>query len=230
MLQVLTVGEVMQPLGAVNANATVAPPSEDTRPSSAVSPALWAPQLGDVLDRRRPQALLGDETLEQALRQLVLYGPEGLPVLSPDRHHVVGWVTHRDVIHAMVARTTASDREVAEGALAAEWAAPDAKQHLRVAPAPLEGYDLVEIQIGQNAPVDGRRVDEIDLPTGGIVAAITVGPRTLAARSEAVVHAGNCLLCLVPASTQRDSDRTSLDGTILETATTGEEPVRGGQR
>ena len=232
MLQVLTVGEVMQPLGAVNGNATVAPPSEDTRPSNTGSPALWAPQLGDVVDRRRPQALFGDETLEQALRQLVLYGPEGLPVLSPDRHHVVGWVTHRDVVHAMVARTTASDSEATEGALAAEWAAPDAKQHLHVASAPLEGYDLVKIRIGQDAPVDGRRIDEIDLPSGGMVAAITVGPRTLAARSEAVVHAGNCLHCLVPASAQRDPERTSHDSTFLETASASEKPgsVTGVQR
>jgi len=223
MLQVLTVGEVMQPLSAVNGRADLSPPGDEARPSNAASPALWAPEFADVVDRRRPQALFGDETLEQALRQLVLYGPDGLPVVSPNRHHVVGWITHRDVVGAMAARTTASDTEVAEGTLAAEWAAPDAEKDLHVAPAPLEGYDLAEIRISDDAPVDGRRVDEIDLPTGGIVAAITVGRRTLAARSEAVLHGGDRLLCLVPTSTRSDPGGTGVDGTIPEKPTASEE-------
>ena len=224
MLQVLTVGEVMQPLSTVNGSATLAPQGDDSRSSNAASPAVWVPPFGDLVDRRRPQALFGDETLQQALRQLVLYGPDGLPVVSPDRHHVVGWITNRDVVRAMAARTTASDTEVAEGTLAAEWAAPDAREHLHVARAPLEGYDLIEIRVSDNTPADGRRVDGIDLPTGGIVAAITVGRRTLAARSDAVLHAGDRLLCLIPASAERYPDRTSLDTTVPKTATASEEP------
>jgi hypothetical protein len=37
-------------------------------------------------DVRHPQVLFADENLEQALRQLVLYGHDGLPVLRGGSH------------------------------------------------------------------------------------------------------------------------------------------------
>ena len=44
--------------------------------------------LGGATDLGPPQVLFADETLDQALRQLLLYGRFGLPVLSPDEKHL----------------------------------------------------------------------------------------------------------------------------------------------
>ena len=52
--------------------------------AGAVSDALWERLVGPVTDTRQPQELFGDETLEQALRQLTLYDHDGLPVISHD--------------------------------------------------------------------------------------------------------------------------------------------------
>jgi CIC family chloride channel protein len=198
MLQVLTVGEVMQPLGAANGSPTLSPLSCDKTAGDRRSPSAWVPRFGEIVDRRRPQALFGDETLEQALRQLVLYGPDGLPVVSPDRHHVVGWITHRDVVRAMAERTTASSTEVAEGTLASEWATPDAKGRLHVARAPIEGYEMVEVTIRPGSTVIGRRVDEVSWPADCIVVALCEGREFVTPRSDAELRAGERVVLLAP--------------------------------
>jgi CIC family chloride channel protein len=202
MLQLLTVTEVMEPLRGLNSRAALSPPNGDLPPGGGLSPAGWAPSFGKIVDRRQPQVLYGDETLEQALRQLVLYGPDGLPVVGSDGQNVIGWITHHDLLRAMADRVGASGTDVTQGSLAAEWATPDAKDHLYEARVPLEGYDLVEIRIDSNAPVDGRRVDEIDLPAGGVATAIARGRHTFVARTDAVLHVGDRLVCLVPGSTR----------------------------
>ena len=61
----------------------------------------WARLAGTVTGTREPQELFSDETLEQALRQLTLYGPSGLPVLSEDREHVQGWITRHNILEAL---------------------------------------------------------------------------------------------------------------------------------
>jgi CIC family chloride channel protein len=197
VLQVLTVADVMQPLGAAKRSPTLSPLCDKTA-GDRRSPSAWVPRFGEIVDRRRPQALFGDETLEQALRQLVLYGPEGLPVVTPDRHHVVGWITHRDVVRSMAERTTASDTEVAEGTLASEWATPDAKGHLHVAPAPIEGYEMVEVTIRPGSTVIGRLIDEVSWPAGCIVVAVNEGREFVTPRSDAELRAGERVVLLAP--------------------------------
>lgn len=46
-----------------------------------------------------------------------------LAVLSPDQHQIVGWVTQHDVLRTMADRIASAHGEMAQGALAAEWAA-----------------------------------------------------------------------------------------------------------
>jgi hypothetical protein len=48
--------------------------------------------------------LSAHQTLEQALALLVRHDHPGLPVLAADGQHVIGWLTHRDVLHAYNAR------------------------------------------------------------------------------------------------------------------------------
>lgn len=197
VFQVLTVADVMQPLAPLNGRATLV--GGQQRPSDEQPQAVWLPPQGEILDRKRPQSLFEDESLEQALRQLVSYGPAGLPVISADRRSVIGWVTNHDVVRAMADRIAASDHEVRQGRLAAEFAAPDAGAKLRSPSVPLEGYDLVDVRLLENsARRDGRRLVDLNLPVGAIPAAVTKGRLTTAVGEDVVLHAGDRLLVLVP--------------------------------
>ncbi len=177
LLHVLTVGDVMQPLVNPNGSGDLVLPGEEKphQDSDATSPSTV--DFGEVVRAQHPQALFDDETLEQVLRQLVLYGPNGLPVLSADPKRVVGWVTHADVLRAMADRIAASGIETAKGTLAAEWAAPEATEQLHVPPNPLEGYDLVEIRISNVSAERGGQVSDVPLPNGAVVVAIIDGTR-----------------------------------------------------
>lgn len=194
--QMLTVAEIMQPLTAPRGRAALL--AGQRRPSGEPGQAVWSPPEGEILDRKRPQVLFEDENLEQALRQLVFYGPAGLPVISADRQFLVGWVTNHDVVRAMADLIAASDDEVAQGRLAAEFAAPNASAKLRSPSGPLEGYDLVDVRLLEDRGCDGRRLADLNLPVGAIPAAVTKGPRTMAVDKDVVLRAGDRLLVLVP--------------------------------
>jgi CIC family chloride channel protein len=198
MLQLLTVGDVMQPLDNKNGPRVIVSSGDGSLNGDANASPLSVADIGEVVGAQRPQALFDDETLEQALRQLVLFGPNGLPVVSADRQSVVGWVTQEDVVHAMAVRIAASVSETAKGTLAAERASPDAAKMLHVPPTPLEGYELVEIRIRGHSAEVGRKMGDVTLPDGAFIAAIIDGSRTIAATSDARLHAGNRLLVLVP--------------------------------
>lgn len=197
MLQVLTVADVMQPLVSLNGNARLASGGQDGELEEPVPD--WTPPRSEVLDRRRPQALFEDETLEQALRQIVLYGPAGLPVISTDRRTVLGWITSQDVVRAMADRVAASDTDVPQGTLAAEFAAPHATERLRTPSVPLDGYELVEVRLSGDGTPTGCHLDDLDLPAGAIPTAVTKGRKTTTITDDATFHPGDRLLVLVPA-------------------------------
>ena len=158
MLQVLTVGDVMQPLG--NRDGPPASTAIGPRPQRRSRPLLGSLDWHDVESDGQPQALYGDETLEQALRQLVLFGPDGLPVVSSDRQRIIGWVTQHDVIRAMAQRITDTSGETAQGTLSAEWGDPHAPRQLHTPSFPLEGYRLFEVPITADSTLVGHRVDQ----------------------------------------------------------------------
>jgi CIC family chloride channel protein len=63
-------------------------------------------------------ALRPDETLEVALSMLMRQEISGLPVVTRDGNHVVGWLTHRDVLSAYASRL-GQEVATAEGTSAA---------------------------------------------------------------------------------------------------------------
>ena len=87
VLHTLTVADVMQPVGMGAAGIEL---GSWPNGSHRVEEDGWAVVLGQATDLGQPQILFSDETLDQALRQLVLYGRLGLPVLSPDEHYLKG--------------------------------------------------------------------------------------------------------------------------------------------
>lgn len=210
VLQSLTVADVMQPLpeGPVPLPFRERPPAQDAIGSAGAGPGAGAPaaekrfeQLaGPVTDVRSPQALFAEEGLDQALRQLVLHGRDGLPVLSHDGHLLEGWLTRNNVLRTLGEHVRRSAREIQRGAeVAAELAPQDGHGDVHAATTPLGDYDMVEITIAEGSPAQGRRLGEIRWPPGCRVAAVSERREVVVPRPDIELHAGDRLIVLAPA-------------------------------
>jgi CIC family chloride channel protein len=125
LLQRLTVADVMHPVAQPGDNIRLLrAPAPGSEPD-AISDELWERVAGPVTATRQPQELFGDETLEQALRQLTLYDHGGLPVVSHDRMHLQGWITRQDVLETLATSVSSSAAEIEHGAVAADLGARD---------------------------------------------------------------------------------------------------------
>jgi CIC family chloride channel protein len=94
----MKVREAMQPLGTPL-------PVPDAQPGEGAGPP---PLPGPVTRQRDPQVLFSNESVAQALRQLEVYGHDGLPVLSLDGQQILGWVTGTGVLRAIAHQIDAS--------------------------------------------------------------------------------------------------------------------------
>lgn len=61
---------------------------------------------GDLAEQ--PATLTARQSLKQTIALLLRHEPSGLPVLSDDQTTVIGWLTHRDLLHAYQSRQTTS--------------------------------------------------------------------------------------------------------------------------
>src|SRR5271169_3934650 len=137
----LTAADAMHPFPAPLTLAA-GPPG----PPGAPSPDP-APPPGPVTHRHHPQILFAGESLTQALRQLELYGRDGLPVISADGQHLQGWITSQNILQA-----------VARHMHAAPGQPPD----------PLPGYQILEITISASSPAAGQALGDTTWPPGWI--------------------------------------------------------------
>jgi CIC family chloride channel protein len=192
-LQALTVAEVMQPLGADGAGRVLRRHGAGSLP---ISHGVWERLVGPVTLTRRPQVLLDDEDLEQARRQLVLYGRDGLPVLSHDGV-LRGWLTRADLLRALTTLAS-SEEQIQDGATAAGWAADDPTAYGQRPTRPLAGYELLELRVLAGSPALGKRIADVRWPAGTAVVAITHGREIRAARPNLALGAGERVLVLVP--------------------------------
>ena len=69
---------------------------------------------GPVTGEHDPHAICATESLAQALRQLEIYGRDGLPVLSNDGQRMVGWVTNTSVLGAVAHEIRSAQEETAD--------------------------------------------------------------------------------------------------------------------
>jgi chloride channel protein, CIC family len=212
VLHTMTVADVMQPVGmgttAVELGASAEGPF---RVGHDVHDG-WVAWLGQATDLGPLQILFSDETLDQALRQLVLYGRFGLPVLSPDEKYLRGWITRRNVLHAVSERIGSATREAERGTLAAEFSEPDAAARLHKPPKPLRGYDLFEIPISTSSPIVNRRVVEVAWPRGSVLVAISEHHELVAPRTDARLLAGERIVLLAPVAEEGPSGASSDEG------------------
>ncbi len=108
-LQALTVEEAMQPLETLDGQPRLlAAPGPFEAP--ATEEPRWEQLVGPVTLTRRPQTLFAEEDLEDARRQLVLYGRDGLPVISRNGE-LLGWLTRADVLRALATTLRSSETE-----------------------------------------------------------------------------------------------------------------------
>ena len=147
---------------------------------------------------RRPQVLFTEEDLEHARRQLILYGRDGLPVLSHDGK-LRGWLTRADVLRALTTNLDSSDAEIEQGAVAAEFAAKNPSAAIHTPSTPLPGYQTLELRILSDSPARGRRVGDIEWPPGCVAVAVTQGREIRAARPDMELEPGERVIVLAPA-------------------------------
>ncbi len=204
VLQTLTVADVMQPTPQLDGDPRLIASQEPGVERAAIPHELWERVAGRVTDTRQPQELFGEETLEQALRQLTLYGHHGLPVISNDRQHIQGWITRHDVLETLAQSVSSSIREIEHGAIAADFAVPDPKALAHTPTTPLSSYEIVEITINPGSPALGRRISNIAWPPGSLIVAVTDGQEIIPLRNDTELHAGQRVTLLAPAASHPD--------------------------
>jgi chloride channel protein, CIC family len=140
----------------------------------------WAALAGPATSQYDPQALYATESLTQALRQLEVYGHDGLPVLSPGGQHIQGWVTSTSILNAL-ARQISTTQPGAVHARPAAAPGPDGRASdgeasvLARPPAPLSGYRVTEITISTGSPAAGARLGDIAWPPGSVPVSVLRG-------------------------------------------------------
>jgi CIC family chloride channel protein len=200
-LQALSVAEVMQPLFPLDGQPqTFRAGGEVT--AEPIDVGRWESLIGPVTRAQRPQILFADEDLEQARRQLVLYGRDGLPVLTHDGR-LQGWLTRADVLAALTDRLSTSEPEIKHGAAAADWALGDPNVPSRRPTRPLPGYEMLEVRVLADSPARGKRIGEISWPSSSAVVALTQGREVIAARPDLQLRAGERVLVLSPVGADR---------------------------
>ena len=198
-LSAVVVADVMQripQLARRNGTVTVSGQSET---DDAEALQQLEELVGPVADSRQAQAVIVDETLEQALRQLVLYGQAGLPVLSHDGH-LEGWITRQGVLRIVADRIRTDTREIQRGAVAAEFALVDPVSAAHEPSSPLAGHKIVELAVGADSPALGRRIGQLQWPQGSFVVAATRGREIVPLRSDSKLTAGERVILLIPTS------------------------------
>ncbi|HEY1618919.1 MAG TPA: TrkA C-terminal domain-containing protein, partial [Streptosporangiaceae bacterium] len=180
----------------------------------------WETLAGPVSYQGDPQALFATESLAQALRQLEVYGHDGLPVLSADGRQVQGWITAPGVLRAIARQLTAPDAETAPAQATAdgEHADPDTiRQH---PPTPLPGYRLTEIAITSGSPAAGQKLKDVAWPLASMPLSVLRSRRLRPPHPELVLAPGDHVSLLTSAP-DGSPERPAANGNPARTAGNG---------
>ncbi|OBG28609.1 chloride channel protein [Mycobacterium sp. E3198] len=160
----------------------------------------WTTLLGPVTRVREPQALFANDSLAQALRQLVLYGRDGLPVIDTEARHVQGWLTNQNVLRAVDAYLADVQPDIAASHQAAEWAYPRTATAEHDPHSQLAGYQIVEHTLAPDSVAVGRLVGELELPAGHFPVSVLQNRQLVDADAGVVLAAGDRINILVPSN------------------------------
>jgi CIC family chloride channel protein len=202
LMQVLTVAEAMFRFPALfGEHAATA--------SAGGGPDIEELTMKDSPGNGGPQALFENETLEQALRQLVVYGHRGLPVMAEDGRTVVGWITNQDVMRTFADRLGRSLGEAEQGARAAEFAADTPVNEPY---APLHGYRLETLSVP--APPSGAAIEDLDWARGAIPVSIQRGSRRIRPEPGTPLRPRDVVTVLRPAPKHDKGGRVPTEGAV----------------
>jgi chloride channel protein, CIC family len=213
----LKIADAMRPFGRP---LPVPPPAPaDTGGTTAPGGAALP---GPVTYQADPQALFATESLAQALRQLEVYGHDGLPVLSADGHQIPGWVTAPDVLRAIARQITTAQAQTQQAQtqqaqtqqaqtqqaqITAGWNHDGPDPLRRHPPTPLPGYQFTEITVTPGSPAAGRKLADLTWPPGSTPVTVLRGGRLRPPQPELILAPGDRVSLLTAApdgSPERD--------------------------
>jgi chloride channel protein, CIC family len=172
----------------------------------------WATELGPVTRVRQPQALFANDSLAQALRQLVLYGRDGLPVIDTEARRVQGWLTNQDVLRAVGNHLAAAYPDIAASHQAAEWADPKAARAEHDPRSQLSGYRIVEHTLTPESVAVGHAVAELEWPPGHFPVSVIHDRQLMDADVAVRLNPGDRINILVPTDGAREQHSAAARG------------------
>jgi CIC family chloride channel protein len=143
---------------------------------------------GRVSSQGDPQAVYAGESLAQTLRQLGVYGRDGLPVLSADGTQLQGWITNASVLRAVADQIGRAPRQ--------------ARPAGAVPPRPLHGYQVLEVTLAPGSPAAGRLLGSIPWPGGSIPVSVLRDRSLTDPDPGLTLRAGDRVSLLTPAPEQ----------------------------
>jgi CIC family chloride channel protein len=206
-LQDLKLTDVMRPFQPALPIPPVLPvlPADNGTPTTASAAANGsgtaahpAAADGPAAHRYDPQALFASESLAQALRQLEVYGRDGLPVISADGRRVEGWITSVTVLRALARQLAGTGNAAVDAQASADWGPCD-DTVLQHRPTPLAGYQVTELTITAVSPAAGRSLHEVTWPQAGIPVSVLRGRRLGPPDPGIILAEGDRVGLLIPA-------------------------------
>ncbi len=155
---------------------------------------------GPVTYRHDVQTLFASESLGQALRQLTVYGRDGLPVVSPDSRRLEGWVTNNGVLRALAHRVAGTAAETANAQAAADWEHEDAQAVREHPSVPLRGYHVAEIVITPDSPAAGQKLRDVSWPAASIPVSVLRRGSLRRPHHDLTLAPGDRVSLLIPAA------------------------------
>jgi CIC family chloride channel protein len=201
----LKITDVMRPL------RPPLPVPPDALPGAADGGALPGP----VSYRHDVQALFASESLGPALRQLAVYGRDGLPVVSADERTLEGWVTSAGVLRALAHRVAGTTAETARAQAAADGEPGDERTALEHPPVPLPGYFVAEVSIAGDSPAAGRKLGDAGWPSAGVPVSVLRGGSLRPPDQDFVLAAGDRVSLLLPAAPDGEQRKAEPGGAEL---------------
>ena len=203
-LQDLKVADVMHPLRpplpVLDAAATDGSHGNSSvnRTPSATSDGMpdWALKIGRVTYRHTPQKLFSTDTLPQALRQLQIYGRDGLPVISVDGNAIEGWLTGVGVLRAIGREIDAAQPAEPLQSIPGQEGKPAEVQPTE----PLAGYWAFEVTLDSGSPASGHKLRDVGWPPGSTPVSLLRERVLTSPDPELVLAPGDRVTVLVPAS------------------------------
>jgi CIC family chloride channel protein len=175
----------LQDLKVSDAMQAFQPPFALTGARERHTPPTTATLPGPVTGELDPQAIFATESLAQALRQLEIYGRDGLPVLSDDAQRITGWVTNTAVIGAVARQIWAAHPHPADESAAAQPSDP------------LPEYRVVEITVPGDSPSAGQRLNDLTWPPGYLPVSLFRDQHLGPPAPDLIVRSGDRIALLV---------------------------------